>query len=146
MHHLHSHRLAVNYGAMAVGHAMSQASPVSPCMHASNSMSSLVEISNTTGSLTSTPESEPLGRAVHAGMLSPGELQRLSFARVLFHRPILAVMDEPVSAVGSQAGVDLLQLLLQSGIAAIVTGQSDSPLADEMLAVPLFSEVVLLQQ
>lgn len=78
-------------------------------------------------------------------MLSPGELQRLSFARMLFHRPILAVMDEPVSAVGNQAGVDLLQLLPQSGIAAIVTGQIDSPLAEQTLAAHLFSEVVLLQ-
>ena len=83
--------------------------------------------------------------AVHAGMLSPGELQRLSFARVLFHRPILAVMDEPVSAVSGQAGIDLLQLLQQSGIAAIVTGQIDSPLADQTLDVHLFSEVVLLR-
>ena len=79
-------------------------------------------------------------------MLSPGELQRLSFARVLFHRPTLAVMDEPVSAVGSQAGFDLLKLLQQSGIAAIVTGQIDSPLADQTLAAQLFSDVVLLQQ
>lgn len=77
-------------------------------------------------------------------MLSPGELQRLSFARVLFHCPMLAVMDEPVSAVGSQAGVDLLQLLQQSGIAAIVTGQVDSPLADQTVAAHLFSEIVLL--
>lgn len=77
-------------------------------------------------------------------MLSPGELQRLSFARVLFHRPMLAVMDEPVSAVGSQAGIDLLQLLQQSGIAAIITGQIDSPLADQTLGAHLFSDIVQL--
>ncbi|KAL3160894.1 hypothetical protein ABBQ38_009286 [Trebouxia sp. C0009 RCD-2024] len=78
------------------------------------------------------------------GMLSPGELQRLSFARILFHRPMLAVMDEPVSAVGSSAGIDLLHQLQQSGIAAIATGQIDSPLADPSLAAHLFSDIVLL--
>lgn len=77
-------------------------------------------------------------------MLSPGELQRLSFARVLFHCPMLAVMDEPVSAVGSSAGVGLLHQLQQSGIAAIITGQIDSPLADQSLAAHLFSEIVPL--
>lgn len=77
-------------------------------------------------------------------MLSPGELQRLSFARVLLHRPMLAVMDEPVSAVGSSAGIDLLHQLQQSGIAAVVTGQIDSPLADPGLAAPVFSDIVLL--
>ena len=82
--------------------------------------------------------------AVHAGMLSPGELQRLSFARVLFHRPMLAVMDEPISSVGSSAGIDLLHQIQQSGIAAIITGQIDSPLADQTMAVHLFSDIVLL--
>ena len=84
--------------------------------------------------------------AVHAGMLSPGELQRLSFARVLFHRPMLAIMDEPLSAVGSSDGVDLLHQLQQLGIAAIITGQVDSPLADQTLAVDLFNDIVLLHQ
>lgn len=79
-------------------------------------------------------------------MLSPGELQRLSFARVLFHRPMLAVMDEPVSAVGSQAGIDLLHLLRQAGIAAVVTGQIDSMLADQTMAAHLFSDIVRLKQ
>ena len=81
-----------------------------------------------------------------AGMLSPGELQRLSFARILFHHPVLAIMDEPVSCVGIRAGLDLLQLLQQSRIGAIVTGQSDGPLANESTAANLFSQVVLLHQ
>ena len=63
-------------------------------------------------------------------MLSPGELQRLSVARVLFHQPLLAVMDEPVSSVGSRIGIELLQLLQLHSIAAVVTCQADSALIE----------------
>ena len=56
-------------------------------------------------------------------MLSPGELQRLSTARVLYQRPFLAVTDEPVTAVATSAGIDMLKLLQKHGITTIVTGQ-----------------------
>ena len=61
-------------------------------------------------------------------MLSPGELQRLTFARVLYHKPALAVMDEPISALDGQTGLALLHAVQAAGIALIVTGQPDSPL------------------
>lgn len=79
-------------------------------------------------------------------MLSPGELQRLSFARILFHHPVLAILDEPVSCIGAEAGIDLLQLLKQSRIAALVSGQSDGLLTDQNSAAHLFSQTVLLRQ
>lgn len=64
----------------------------------------------------------------YVGMLSPGELQRLALARVLYHKPVLAVMDEPISALDAQTGIDLLQTVKAAEIALIVTSQPDSPL------------------
>ncbi len=56
-------------------------------------------------------------------MLSPGELQRLSIARVLCHRPLLALLDEPISAVSAAMGRHLLHALRQAGISLITFGQ-----------------------
>ncbi|DBA94773.1 TPA: ATP-binding cassette sub- D member 4 [Trebouxia sp. C0004] len=77
-------------------------------------------------------------------MLSPGELQRLSIARVLYHHPLLAIMDEPVSAVGSSAGIDMLKLLQHHSITTIVTGQADSPLTHKNVSETLFAQVIPL--
>ncbi len=77
-------------------------------------------------------------------MLSPGEVQRLSFARMLYHHPQLAVMDEPISAVGTGVGIHLLQLLQQQGITAIVTGQADSLLINDIASAQIFTHVVSL--
>ena len=64
----------------------------------------------------------------YVGMLSPGELQRLAFARVLYHKPALAVMDEPISALDAQTSIDLLQTVKAVEVALIVTSQPDSHL------------------
>lgn len=82
--------------------------------------------------------------SVHAGVLSPGELQRLAVARLLYHRPLLAVMDEPVSAVGTLAGLHLLQLLQQHGITALVTGQADGAQATSAVYAHLLTQTVCL--
>ncbi len=79
-----------------------------------------------------------------AGMLSPGELQRLSIARVLYHHPLLAVMDEPVSAVGTSASIHMLKLLQHHSITTIVTGQADSPLTHNNASETLFAQVIPL--
>ena len=61
-----------------------------------------------------------------AGMLSPGELQRLSIARALHHRPLLALLDEPISAVSPAVGRRLLHALRQAGVSLVTFGQEDS--------------------
>ena len=61
-------------------------------------------------------------------MLSPGELQRLSIARVLYHQPTLALLDEPVSAVSASVGGSLIRALREAGISLITFGQEDCAL------------------
>jgi len=53
-------------------------------------------------------------------------------------------MDEPVSAVGSSAGLDMLKLLQHHRITTIVTGQVDSPLTHNHVSETLFGQVIPL--
>ncbi|ORY94202.1 ABC transporter transmembrane region 2-domain-containing protein [Syncephalastrum racemosum] len=52
-------------------------------------------------------------------LLSPGEQQRLMFARVLFWRPRYAVLDEATSAMDPDTEAHLYQLLVTSGITVV---------------------------
>ncbi|KAI8803891.1 ABC transporter transmembrane region 2-domain-containing protein [Cladochytrium replicatum] len=52
--------------------------------------------------------------------LSPGEKQRLSFARLLFHRPRFAFMDEPAAALGAAVEQRMLLRGRQHGITFVV--------------------------
>ncbi|VDM47197.1 unnamed protein product [Toxocara canis] len=54
--------------------------------------------------------------------LTPGEQQRLSFARLLFQRPIIAILDEATSSVGIQMEKQMYFLLKASGINYISVG------------------------
>ncbi|KDD72586.1 hypothetical protein H632_c3157p0 [Helicosporidium sp. ATCC 50920] len=64
-------------------------------------------------------------RISSAGALSPGELQRLAFARCLLRRPAvdLALLDEPTSAVGVQAACQLFGLLRAARVTYLSVGQ-----------------------
>jgi hypothetical protein len=57
-------------------------------------------------------------------VLSPGELQRLSVARVLLHMPQLAVLDEATSALPDAAAVELYRQLQAAGITCVSVGHS----------------------
>ncbi|UCH38633.1 MAG: ABC transporter ATP-binding protein [Gammaproteobacteria bacterium] len=46
------------------------------------------------------------------GELSGGEVQRISFARAIAHRPQILLADEPTASLDSQTGHDLVQLML----------------------------------
>jgi ABC-type glutathione transport system ATPase component len=57
-------------------------------------------------------------------VLSPGELQRIAFARVLLHRPALAVLDEATSALPAAAAVELYRQLVGAGVSFVSVGHS----------------------
>lgn len=62
---------------------------------------------------------------MHAGELSEGELQRVAIARVLHQSPLLAVLDESVTAMSIKQGQHMLELLQLAGISICMTGQID---------------------
>lgn len=59
-------------------------------------------------------------------VLSPGEMQRLTFARVLLHVPSLVVLDEATSALPDAAAVQLYRLLQGAGVSYVSVGHSSS--------------------
>jgi putative ABC transport system ATP-binding protein len=47
------------------------------------------------------------------GELSGGEVQRVSFARAVAHRPQVLLADEPTASLDSATARDLIQLMLE---------------------------------
>ncbi|TMS34030.1 hypothetical protein L596_001694 [Steinernema carpocapsae] len=58
--------------------------------------------------------------------LTPGEQQRLSFARILFHQPTLAILDEATSAVGLDMEQTMYNLLSENKISYVSAGHRTS--------------------
>jgi len=55
-------------------------------------------------------------------VLSPGEMQRLSFIRLLHHRPSIAFLDEATSALDMEMEYLLYTAAVQNGITLISVG------------------------
>ncbi|XP_052273117.1 lysosomal cobalamin transporter ABCD4-like isoform X2 [Dreissena polymorpha] len=58
--------------------------------------------------------------------LSPGEMQRLSFTRLFYHKPKFAVLDEATSQVGVDMEERLYSLCSQLGITLLSVGHRDT--------------------
>lgn len=61
-----------------------------------------------------------------ASILSIGEQQRLGIARVLYHRPALAFLDESTSAVTEAAEKEAYRLMREAGITLVTVGHRSS--------------------
>ncbi|XP_035688885.1 lysosomal cobalamin transporter ABCD4-like isoform X2 [Branchiostoma floridae] len=59
-------------------------------------------------------------------VLSPGEMQRLSFARLFFHQPQFAVLDEATSAVSMETEELLYNMCKDMGMTVISVGHRSS--------------------
>ncbi|XP_059817958.1 ATP-binding cassette sub-family D member 4 isoform X2 [Hypanus sabinus] len=58
--------------------------------------------------------------------LSPGEMQRLSFARLLYHQPKYAVLDEATSALTEETEAELYHICKQLGMTVVSVGHRSS--------------------
>ncbi|CAH3167261.1 unnamed protein product, partial [Porites evermanni] len=59
-------------------------------------------------------------------MLSPGEMQRLSFARLFYHRPLVALLDEATSALDEPSETTLYSMCKQYEITVVSVGHRES--------------------
>lgn len=59
-------------------------------------------------------------------MLSPGEMQRLSFIRLLYHKPSMAFLDEATSALDLEMERVLYAAAVSSGITLFSVGHRAS--------------------
>jgi ABC-type uncharacterized transport system fused permease/ATPase subunit len=59
-------------------------------------------------------------------ILSPGEQQRLCIARLLYHKPQIAILDEATSFIDTFTEKKLYEQILQAGIRLISVGHRES--------------------
>lgn len=59
-------------------------------------------------------------------VLSPGEMQRISFVRLFYHHPKMAILDEATSALGFDMEMLLYKECLQQGITLVSAGHRET--------------------
>uniref|UniRef100_A0A8B9QQX0 ATP binding cassette subfamily D member 4 n=1 Tax=Apteryx owenii TaxID=8824 RepID=A0A8B9QQX0_APTOW len=80
----------------------------------------------TDGSLRDQVSQGPAARAGWYDVLSPGEMQRLSFARLFYLQPRYAVLDEATSALTEEVEHELYRVCLQLGMTLVSVGHRAS--------------------
>lgn len=68
----------------------------------------------------------PVPSSLRSDVLSPGEVQRLCFLRVLYHRPQFAILDEASSALSNDVEAALYTLAAKAGITVISVGHRNT--------------------
>ncbi len=61
-----------------------------------------------------------------ATILSPGERQKIAFARLLYVRPVFAILDESTSAMSLEDEAFMYELLQKRGVSVISVGHRPS--------------------
>ncbi|XP_031556621.1 ATP-binding cassette sub-family D member 4-like [Actinia tenebrosa] len=59
-------------------------------------------------------------------MLSPGEMQRLAFARLFYHKPVIGMIDEATSALDTKTEKEMYENCKQLGITLVSIGHRET--------------------
>ena len=66
------------------------------------------------------------GKPCNLHQMSKAEIQKICIARVLYHKPLLALLDDALSALSNEMQEQMCKLLRDHGIGYISTGSNSA--------------------